>query len=538
VRVESLGGATEASIWSIHHPIGAVDPDWRSIPYGTPLRNQQFHVLDDAMRPRPTWVPGQLYIGGTGLAQGYWRDEATTAASFVRHPETGERLYRTGDLGRWRADGTIEFLGREDGQVKVHGYRIELGEIEAALLEHPAVTAAAVRLFGAAQGDKRLAAYVVSDVDTAELSAHLARRLPAYMMPHSVTEVEALPLSANGKVDRSQLPEPAAPVIVAPRLTSPEQRRLVAIVEGILDRGPIGLDANLLQAGATSIDVVRIANALSRDLGFRPQLAELMRHPTLADLLDRYAESSRPVLSAPTVVEDPAERKVLAARGPGRRTLAKSTVDIAVDVLETTRYAEYRSGRQFRAEPVELAALTGLLSGLAAHPIAGTPKFLYGSAGGTYPVQAYLYVRPGRVAGLPAGGYYHDPVGHWLVPVGRGELDPDGYDYFVNRPVFEAAAFALFLVTDLAAIEPLYGGQSLGFSQVEAGAMAQLLTMDSAGYELGLCGIGSFDLALLVDLFDLGPTHRLVYSLLGGGRPSSTVDTAGPEPDELEEVEI
>ncbi|HBL28881.1 MAG TPA: non-ribosomal peptide synthetase, partial [Acidobacteria bacterium] len=126
--VVSLGGATEASIWSILYPIAAVDPAWRSIPYGRPMDNQGFHVLNRALAPCPVWVPGDLYISGTGLARGYWRDPAKTAASFFLHPGTGERLYRTGDLGRYLPGGDIEFLGRDDLQVKIQGFRIELGE--------------------------------------------------------------------------------------------------------------------------------------------------------------------------------------------------------------------------------------------------------------------------------------------------------------------------------------------------------------------------------------------------------------------------
>ncbi|UWM51930.1 amino acid adenylation domain-containing protein [Streptomyces carpaticus] len=147
-RVHSLGGATEASIWSIQHPIGADDARRRSIPYGKPLANQTFHVLDAALRPRPDLVPGELYIGGAGLAQGYLGDSARTAERFVHHPGTGERLYRTGDLGRYLPDGSIEFLGRDDHQVKIRGYRIELGEIQAALDALPAVGAAAVVVAG------------------------------------------------------------------------------------------------------------------------------------------------------------------------------------------------------------------------------------------------------------------------------------------------------------------------------------------------------------------------------------------------------
>lgn len=147
-EVHSLGGATEASIWSIHHPISRTDSARRSIPYGKPLANQSFHVLDSAMRSRPDLVTGDLYIGGAGLAQGYFGDAERTSASFVEHPVTGERLYRTGDLGRYHPDGVIEFQGRADTQVKIRGYRIELGEIQAAVESLPAVGAAAVVVAG------------------------------------------------------------------------------------------------------------------------------------------------------------------------------------------------------------------------------------------------------------------------------------------------------------------------------------------------------------------------------------------------------
>ncbi|MEV3963358.1 amino acid adenylation domain-containing protein [Nocardia sp. NPDC050193] len=147
-QVIGLGGATEAAIWSIHHPIGDIDPRWRSIPYGTPLRNQTMHVLDSALQDSPEYVTGEIYIGGAGLAEGYLGDDDLTAQRFLRHPHSGTRLYRTGDLGRFHPDGRLEFLGREDTQVKIRGYRVELGEIESALRRHPAVADAAVLVDG------------------------------------------------------------------------------------------------------------------------------------------------------------------------------------------------------------------------------------------------------------------------------------------------------------------------------------------------------------------------------------------------------
>ncbi len=171
-RVVSLGGATEASIWSIAYSIDRVDPQWKSIPYGKPLASQRVMVLDGALEPRPTWVPGDLYIGGEGLARGYWRDEEKTAAAFIIHPSTGDRLYRTGDLGRYLPDGNIEFLGRNDTQVKIRGHRIELEEIEAVLERHPGIRMAAVQAIGDSSSNRRLVAYVAPEhVHVDELAA-------------------------------------------------------------------------------------------------------------------------------------------------------------------------------------------------------------------------------------------------------------------------------------------------------------------------------------------------------------------------------
>ncbi|WP_324194345.1 non-ribosomal peptide synthetase [Nocardia blacklockiae] len=146
--VVGLGGATEAAVWSLHHPIRDIDAEWRSIPYGTPLRNQTMHVLDAALEDCPEHVTGEIFIGGRGLAEGYLGDDELTARRFLRHPRTGARLYRTGDLGRFHPDGRLEFLGREDTQVKIRGHRVELGEIESALRRHPAVADAAVVVDG------------------------------------------------------------------------------------------------------------------------------------------------------------------------------------------------------------------------------------------------------------------------------------------------------------------------------------------------------------------------------------------------------
>ncbi len=157
----SLGGATEASIWSVIYPIGDVAPEWRSIPYGRAMLNQSMHVFDAHLRPCPVWMPGELFIGGVGVARGYWRDPERTAAQFITHPQTGERLYRTGDLGRWLPCGNIEFLGRTDFQVKINGYRVELGEVETNMSRFPGVKAAVCSVAGDSRHSRQLVGYFV-----------------------------------------------------------------------------------------------------------------------------------------------------------------------------------------------------------------------------------------------------------------------------------------------------------------------------------------------------------------------------------------
>jgi pyochelin synthetase len=301
----SMGGATEASIWSILFPIGEVDPDWKSIPYGRPMTNQTFEVLDERLDPCPDWVPGQLYIGGAGLARGYWKDEARTRASFITHPRTGERLYRTGDLGRWLPDANIEFLGREDLQVKIQGYRVELGEVEAVLARHPGVRDAVVAAVGEARGHKRLVAWYVGDsrrhVEAAELRAWLEARLPDYMVPLLYVPLEALPLTVNGKVDRKALPSPESSRLARherddrfaePR--TPTERTMARLWETVLGVPRVGLHDELFELGGDSMLALRLLAEIEKELGCRLPLAAFFQEATVERLAALVSASIGP----------------------------------------------------------------------------------------------------------------------------------------------------------------------------------------------------------------------------------------------------
>jgi acyl carrier protein len=261
--------------------------------------NQRFYVLDEALEPRPTWVSGDLYIGGVGLALGYWRDEALTNGSFIENLWTKERLYRTGDVGRYLPDGNIQFLGREDSQVKIQGYRVELGEIEAALAEHPDVRAAVVTAVGKAPGPRRLVGYVAGPAHLSgeALREFLRRKLPPYMAPSSLTVLDELPLTPNGKVDRRALMFAAPPDAKAasgvPRASEGVRARFAALVASVMKADGVDPGANLFELGASSIDIVRIVNLSERELGFRPRVDEFYMSPTVEWLAWKYEELER-----------------------------------------------------------------------------------------------------------------------------------------------------------------------------------------------------------------------------------------------------
>ena len=209
-EVVALGGATECTVWSNRHRVGEVDPDWPSIPYGRPMQNARYYVLDEDLRPCPIGGEGDLYIAGQCVALGYAKAPRLTAARFLADPwaeQSGERMYRTGDRARWLPSGDLEFLGRLDDQVKVRGYRVELGEVQSAFLQCPGVRAAAV-VAPAGPGGRTLAAFYVptaEPVPKAEIVSALRAVLPSYMVPGRIVALGELPLTDTGKVDRAAL---------------------------------------------------------------------------------------------------------------------------------------------------------------------------------------------------------------------------------------------------------------------------------------------------------------------------------------------
>ncbi len=288
-------GPTESSVVATWAPV-ADSGGGRPPSIGRPIDGTVVYVLAPGLTPVPAGVPGELLIGGVGLARGYLGRPDVTAERFVPDPfstagAAGERLYRTGDLVRQLADGTLDFLGRIDHQVKVRGYRIELGEIEAALLRHPAVLAVAVLAREDVPGEQRLVAYLVPAAGeplpaAAGLRAFLQETLPEHMVPWSFVELGSLPVTANGKLDREALPAPrdlrGETAHVAPR--NDLERTIAAAWREVLELDRIDVEENFFEAGGSSLLLARLQSRLSQALGRDVPFVELFRHPTIESL--------------------------------------------------------------------------------------------------------------------------------------------------------------------------------------------------------------------------------------------------------------
>ncbi|MFH8440182.1 amino acid adenylation domain-containing protein [Streptomyces sp. NPDC018026] len=325
-EVVALGGATEASIWSNYHVVDRIDPSWKSVPYGLPLANQRYHVLDaDAdFADVPHWVPGELFIAGDGLATAYYGQPELTAARFPTHPRTGERLYRTGDHARYRPDGTLEFLGRLDSQAKVRGYRVDLLEVEQQLAAQPGVRAAACVVSGTGAA-ARLIAFLVAEEgggpgtaggpDTdgepvpgpAALRARLGTTLPSYAVPSAFHTVAALPLTANGKRDARALlalaeehaagtgsgaADRAAASGPAPR--TERESALARLWQEVCGTAVRSVDDDFFASGGSSVSAVRLVRRIEEEFGVRLPLSSLFEASTVARqdaLLDRHVDT-------------------------------------------------------------------------------------------------------------------------------------------------------------------------------------------------------------------------------------------------------
>ncbi|MFC4496476.1 amino acid adenylation domain-containing protein [Streptomyces ovatisporus] len=585
VELHNLYGPTEAAVDVTHW---AVPPGWSGtdVPLGGPIDNTVIHLLDAGLRPVAAGEPGEICVGGPAVGLGYHRRPEEEARRFVLPPSARDgasRLYRTGDLGRVDADGVLHYLGREDDQFKIRGLRVEAGEIEAALLTEAGVAQARVLPWRGPTGDDpQLAAVCVGEGDgappvpVAQLRSRLARTLPAHLIPSRLVFTDALPLTANGKLDR----EAATRLLDAPtggvtgtatpdgtanasepdaRCTpaeaeeaggdagragedarpgtgedgsstgGPGSQAVAAIAASLLGCASVDPDADLFALGATSFTMIRLARAIEQRYGARVPVDLLVTRPSARGVAEGLAgpeeQTAEPGADdgAPdvSVALDPEAKAAFKAERRSLRRFAATHPRLPLDLADDRRLpAAAGSVREFSPDPLSLRRLSLLAAAFTElGPEHGTRR-PYPSAGGFYPVQVYVYVKPGRVSGVEAGVYYLDPAGRALVPLADGAVLDEQSQVRYNRPLFESAAVGFLLVSTPRAIEPAYG-RALGrrYTAVEAGHMCQAAIERADRLGMGLCPIGDMDFTSVREHFGLDDGQELVVSLWGGSLP-------------------
>ncbi|WP_157244100.1 non-ribosomal peptide synthetase, partial [Paenibacillus elgii] len=299
LRLVNGYGPTENTTFSTTHEIAGEQRE--AVPIGRPIANSTAYVVDRGMKLQPVGAWGELIVGGDGVARGYWNRPELTAEKFIASPvREGERCYRTGDLARWRADGTLEYKGRIDEQVKIRGYRIELGEVEAQLLRVEGVREAVVIAREDEQGQKQLCAYFTAENElmVSEVRSALSQELPGYMVPSYFVQVERIPLTPNGKVDRRALPAPEGSVQTGTEYIAPRtdvERALASVWRAVLGVEAVGVLDNFFELGGDSIKAIQVSSRMLQT-GYKIEMRELFQYPTVAELgghvqaVDRIAD--------------------------------------------------------------------------------------------------------------------------------------------------------------------------------------------------------------------------------------------------------
>ncbi|WP_435122041.1 amino acid adenylation domain-containing protein [Micromonospora tulbaghiae] len=565
-EIVNLGGATEATVWSNFYRVGTVDPGWRSIPYGRPIDNARYYVLDDDRRPCRPGVEGDLYIAGEVLGVGYHNRPDLTEDRFVPCPygPPGDRMYRTGDRAAFLPDGNLTFLGRADHQVKIRGFRVELGEIEHRLRGHPGVKDAVV-VAREEGGERKLVAYLLSSGGAApavrDLRAFAAETLPDYMVPSHLAVLEQFPATDNGKLDRAGLPWPLPPATPpapdsahtppgppepADAPHAPGVRQVLTELFADLLGETVDPAADLWDQGATSFTMVQVSARLHERLGTRVPVAALLENPTIDGIAAHLSPgppapvpADPPPSAAPpprTVdVLSPAERSAFAAARLDLRDDGEA-VPLSGERPARRRYRRRASRRDLLDRPVPLSTVADLLGLLRPLPDGDRTRRLYPSAGDTYAVQVYVHVPGDRVTGLPAGVYYHHPDEHTLRRIGDGAALDRTAHFVYNRPVYDRAAFQILLVGQTRAIRPLYGDDTERYLALEAGYLGQVLMGAQADHGLGLCPVGAVAEAPVRAALRLDDDHVFQQAFLCGPvtrddeAEAPAAPTAGPPP--------
>ncbi|MHB8209252.1 non-ribosomal peptide synthetase [Mucilaginibacter sp.] len=392
-QVICLGGATEATVWSNYYPVEQTLKTWKSIPYGRPINNNFFYILNEQLQPVPMGDVGDLYIGGVGVARGYANDLEKTNSSFIPDPfnnMAGGVMYRTGDLGRMMPDFNMEFIGRKDNQVKINGFRVELGEIESVLNSSEEVINAVVLAKNNQEGKKQLIGYVVPKGEFVKepIISYLKAKLPDYMVPTMWIELDKLPLTSNGKIDRNSLPDfKGASLLKFFSIAETETEKILAdIWQECFDLEKVSIDDNFFALGGHSLMAVQISSKLEKKIGKSFPLAVLFRYPDIRSLSSFIDNDKKEMIYQSLVPIKPTGNKppLYIIHGAGLNVLNFSNLALCMD-KEQPIYGLQAKGLNGIDEPLDnLSEIAKLYLNEIIHHNPSGPYFLAGYSFGGY----------------------------------------------------------------------------------------------------------------------------------------------------------
>lgn len=516
-ELHNLYGPTEAAV-DVSHWHCKKNSE-QLVPIGTPIANTQIYILDEHQNPVAIGTEGELCIGGVQLAQGYLNKATLTAKSFVKiaiEPDKILCLYKTGDRARYLQDGNIEYLGRQDFQVKLRGLRIELGEIENALRNVEDVNEAIVLVRDQDLQDPKLVAYLCTTkaqtLSLKDVRDTLRHSLPEYMLPNAIVPIEEMPTTKHGKLDRAALPWPPSTkedinvVVEEGNAKQIIKQAITRYLEAEMASSDIDPGEDLFDLGVTSLTLVRISQKIFEHQKVKVPVEVFLDKPTI-NAISAYVAAQK------YDIESQVKEQNVIAQTPMQDLKHIPLPDSNItDVV----FHDFAETADFIQETLTLSQLSQWLGVLKQHRINNRDKYLYPSGGGKNAVQTYLYVQENAIEGLDAGVYYYHPIEHALMPISSGQLLNETIFHPLYQATFKKSSLCLFLIAQRAAIVPFYADTATTLIELDAGYMTQRLIKPQDNSLIGVTSVVGVDFERVRQDFKLDPSHEFLHCLMAG----------------------
>ncbi|WP_144558033.1 non-ribosomal peptide synthetase [Shouchella miscanthi] len=519
-QLVNMYGITETTVHVTYRRMTKGDVTSPTSVIGSPIQDLQVYILDEDLQPVPRGSVGEMYIGGAGVARGYLNQDQLTKERFISSPfKSTERLYKTGDLAHYTETEELAFAGRNDNQVKVRGFRIELGEIEAVLKTHHSIQEAVVTVINDKPQENSIVAYVVlrEPFTSKEIRKFMRRKVPQYMVPNIITEVQEIPLTLNGKLDYKGL---SKKMIASEGKENDEKMNIKSILDKvadcfkeILNVPEIDINADIFDLGATSLTIVNVAEILKEKHNISLPIEVLLENSTVKEIATYYSKKKSPE-STRKVKEKNDNRSLI--NHDVQTNSTPSIINLNDANIHPSYLTAYSAKQEFTNKSVKIDELNELLSLLQVQKIGGNNKYLYPSAGGKYPIQTYVHIKENGVTGLDAGVYYYHPQLHKLYMMSEGDnIKGDAFSSY-HRDIYKSSKFAIFFIAEMAAIQPFYKKFSDSLVILDTGYMSQLLMSNQFHSNIGISPAFGVNFDSISRHFNLSHTHKFVHCLLGG----------------------